>query len=342
LCNIKCYTHIEFVKEMIRRVLRVLGLMCLLLVGMNSVHAQRRRIFTDRVAFGRVTYPSTATVTANMIDGYVKVTGSNRFIFPTSDNSVYRPFAAAADGTTGAYFSANPAVGVTSSHKGGNYPPLPTGAPFSATSKDANIGKVSTQEYWDINGATATKITLSWHLESGMSSLAPGGNLSKVYIIGWNGSKWVKIPSTVDPVSLFGNNSYISVGSMTTNAAIIPNTYLAYTFGADLSAAREMAPGADAALVAADGTETIKPEGSSGYEVETAVYPNPVRDRIFVRDSRKIKRVSIWDLNGRRVISVNRTDENGIDVNGIPAGIYVMDIEDEKGKTTSRKIIISK
>lgn len=325
-----------------RRVLRVLVPICLLLIGMNSLHAQRRTIFTDRQTFGRVSFPSTATITANMVDGYVKVTGNNRFIFPTSDNSVYRPFAAAADGTTGAYFSANPAVGVTTSHKGGNYPPLPTGAPFSATSKDANVGKVSNREYWDINGTTATKITLSWHLESAMSSFAPGGNLSKVYIIGWNGTRWVKIPSTIDPVSLFGNGSFISAGSMTTNAAIVPNTYLAYTFGADLSATREMAPGADSALVAADGAEILKTGNGSPDEVEASVYPNPVRDRIFVRNGRKIKQVSVWDMNGRRVISANRAYENGIDVNGIPAGIYIVNMEDDRGKTTSRKIIINK
>lgn len=325
-----------------RRVLRVFGPVCVLLVSMTSLHAQRRTMFTDRQAFGRISYPSTATITANMVDGYVKANGNNRFIFPVSDNSVYRPFAATADGTTGAYFSANPAIAVTTSHKGGNYPPLPAGAPFSPTSKDANIGKVSSREYWDINGTTPTKITLSWHLESAMSSFAPGGNMSKVYIIGWNGSKWVKIPSTVDPVSLFGNNSFISAGSMTTDAAIVPNTYLAYTFGADLSAAREMAPGADSALVAADGTEILKPENSSPDEVGTAVYPNPVRDRIFIRDNRKIKQVSVWDMNGRRVISVNRAYENGIDVNGIPAGVYVVNVEDDKGKTRSRKIIINK
>lgn len=327
---------------MIRRALRLLGPMCLLLVGINSLHAQRRTILTDRQTFGRVSYPSAATITANMVDGYVKATGNNRFVFPVSDNSVFRPFAATADGTTGAYFSANPAVGVTTSHKGGNYPPLPAGAPFSATSKDANIGKVSAREYWDINGTTATKITLSWHLESAMSSFAPGGNMNKVYIIGWNGSKWVKIPSTVDPVSVFGNNSFISAGSMTTNAAIIPNTYLAYTFGADLSATREMAPGADSTLVAADGTEIMKPDNSSPNEVETAVYPNPVRERIFVRNSQKIKRVSVWDLNGKRILSVKGAYENGIDVNSVPAGMYVVDVEDDKGKITSRKIIIHK
>ncbi|MBO9616370.1 MAG: T9SS type A sorting domain-containing protein [Dyadobacter sp.] len=325
-----------------RRVLRILALLCVLLTGMDSLHAQRRRIFTDRLAFGKVTYPSTAVVTANTVDGYVKVTGSNRFVFPTSDNSVYRPFAASADGTTGAYFSANPAIGITSSHKGGNYPPLPTGAPFSATSKDANVGKISTQEYWDINGATATKITLSWHLESGMSTLAPSGNLSKVYIIGWNGSKWVKVPSTVDPVSLFGGTSYISAGSMTTNAAIVPNTYLAYTFGADLSSTREMAPGADSALVSSDGTEILKPQNNSLDEMHTAVYPNPARDRIFVRNSKSIKQMSVVDMSGRSIISVNRNYERGIDVNSLPAGVYLVNIQDDKGKTTSRKIIINK
>lgn len=325
-----------------RRVLRVLGPMCLLLIGMTSLHAQRRKLFTDRQSFGRVSYPSTAVVASNMVDGYVKVTGSNRFVFPVSDNSVYRPFAATANGTMGAYFSASPNTAITSSHKGGNYPPLPTGAPFSTASKDANIGKVSTREYWDINGATATKITLSWHLESAMSSFAPGGNLAKVYIVGWNGSRWVKLPSTVDAVSLFGGGSNLNAGSMTTSSAIIPSTYLAYTFGADLSATREMAPGADSALIATDVTELLKPLYNSADEVETAIYPNPARDRIFIRNGGKVKQVSVLDVNGRRILTVNRGYEGGIDVSGIPAGVYVVNIEDEKGKTTSRKIIINK
>ncbi|WP_353720825.1 T9SS type A sorting domain-containing protein [Dyadobacter sp. 676] len=325
-----------------RGVIRLLGPLCLLLIAGNSLHAQRRILFTDRQTFGRVSYPSTATITGNMVDGYVKVKGSNRFIFPVCDNSVYRPFAATADGTMGAYFSANPALGITSSHKGGNYPPLPAGAPFSATSKDANIGKVSAREYWDINGTTPTKITLSWHLESAMSSFAPGGNMSKVYIIGWNGSKWVKLASVIDPVSLFGGSSNISAGSMTTTTAIVPNSYVAYTFGADLSTAREMAPDADSTIALSGATEVQKPGYTSWDGGETAVYPNPVRDRFFVRGSRKARRISVLDGNGRAVISVNKAYDNGIDVNGIPAGIYVVNIEDDKGKTTSRKIIISK
>ncbi|GGM86205.1 hypothetical protein GCM10010967_18040 [Dyadobacter beijingensis] len=309
---------------------------------MTGLHAQRRTLLTDRQTFGRVSYPSTATITGNQVDGYVSVKGSNRFIFPVSDNSVYRPFAAAADGTHGAYFSANPAIATTTSHKGGSYPPLPAGAPFSPTSKDANIGKVSNREYWDINGTVATKITLSWHLESAMSSFAPGGNLNKVYIIGWNGSRWVKIASTVDAVSLFGGASNLSAGSMTTTAAIIPNTYIAYTFGADLSATREMAAGADSTIALNDGSELLKPENSSLDETGVTVFPNPARDRIFVRGSRPVSEVSIFDLNGRRIMSASGAGGRGIDVNAIPAGIYMVNIKDDKGKTTSRKIIINK
>ncbi len=334
--------NLEFIRREMRRVLQFLVLLCLLAATSPDLQAQRRKLFTDRVAFGRITYASTLVVNGSMVDGYVKVKGSSRFIFPVSDNSVYRPFAATADGTMGAYFSANPGIAVTTSHKGGNYPPLPTGAPFSVNSKDANVGKVSPQEYWDINGATATKITLSWFLESAMSSLAPGGNLNKVYIVGWNGSKWVKIPSVVDAVSLWGGTSNLSSGSMTAVSPIVPNTYLAYTFGADLSSARELAPGADSAVVAADAAQILKPFDSSSDEVEAAVYPNPARDRIFIRHGRKLKQVSMWDVNGRRILNVSRGYENGIDVQGVPPGMYVVNVEDEKGVSTSRKIIINK
>lgn len=312
----------------------------LLVLAATMVQAQRKTLLTDRQTFGRVNYSSAAVISGNQVDGYVKVTGNNRFVFPVSDNSVFRPFAASADGTMGAYFSANPAVATTSSHKGGNYPPLPSGAPFSLTSKDANIGKVSSREYWDINGGTPTKITFSWHLESGMSSFAPGGNMSKVYIVGWNGSKWVKINTTIDAVSLFGGASNVNAGSMTTVDAIVPNTYLAYTFGADLSAAREMAPGAEETIASLSGREMLKLGASADSDM--TIYPNPVRERIFVTDHRKIRRVSIIDLAGRSLLSVGNSYKNGIDIQNLSNGIYIVNVEDEKGMIKSRKIIVNK
>lgn len=325
-----------------RRVLHAILIMSALLAGVDHAQAQRRIVFTDRPNFGRVTMPSTNVVTSNMIDGYVKVKGATRFIFPVCDNSVYRPFAASADGTMGAYFSANPAIATTTSYKGGSYGPLPVGAPFPLSSKDADIGKVSNREYWDINGATATRITLSWHLESGMSSFVPNGNLSKLYIVGWNGTKWVKIASTLDATTIWGGTCSLNAGSMTTTAAIIPNTYLAYTFGTDLSSAREM-------VAQADSSNSIPQElkitaADLIPEVETAVYPNPVRDRIYIRtqDAGKIRQVTVQDLTGRKLVTANHGYLNGININTLPAGMYVVNIESTNGKKTSHKIIISK
>lgn len=330
------------------RVLLFFGLMNVLLAGINTCAlAQRRIVFTDRPNFGQVTMPSNIVVTSNMIDGYVKVKGGTRFIFPVCDNSVYRPFAATADGTMGAYFSANPAIATTTSYKGGSYGPLPAGAPFPLTSKDANIGKVSNREYWDINGATATRITLSWHLESGMSSFVPNGNLSKLYIVGWNGTRWVKIASALDATTIWGGTCTLNAGSMTTTAAIIPNTYLAYTFGSDLSSARETVVQADSSNLNTDsnvGQELKLTAADLIPEVETAIYPNPVRDRIYIRtqDPGKIKQVTVHDITGRKLITANQGFTSGININGLPAGMYVVNIEEIKGKKTSRKIIINK
>ncbi|MGV3600073.1 MAG: T9SS type A sorting domain-containing protein [Dyadobacter fermentans] len=328
------------------RVLKGLGTCGFVLAFAVGLHAQTRQIIsTDRRNLGRVTYPATAVVTSNMIDGYVRVTGNGRFVFPVCDNSVYRPFAANMGGTTGAYFAVNPGVAITSSHKGGNYPPLPTGGPFSPASKDANVGKISATEYWDVNGTVATKLTFSWNVESGMSAFLPGGDLTKLYMVGWNGSRWVKLPGTVDAVSVWGGASTLTAGSITTNSTIVPNTYLVYTFGTELSAAREMAPLA-LAEVSADSTVALNAERSrlSADEVETAIYPNPVRDRFFIQAQAadKIRRIAVSDLTGRNVLVHAKPDGNGIDVAQLPAGMYVVSFEDHDGKTVSRKIIIAK
>lgn len=328
---------------MVRRVLQILGPMCLLLVGMNSLQAQTRKvIYAERKSpVGKVTYPSTAVITGQSVDGYVRVKGAGKFIFPLSDNGIYRPMATTVDGAYGAYFAANPSVAVTSDPKGGNYPPLPLGAPFPTTSKDASITAVSNVEYWDVVGAVATKITISWNTESKIATLLKNNSISRLFIVGWTGTKWVKLASTVDATSILGTASTLTSGSITTNVAIVPNTYNVYTFGTDVPQnTREMVAEADSS--AGDSQEIARIDDGSFAEVETAVYPNPVRDRIFIQNGRKIRQVSVLDMNGRRVIAVNGTSDKGIDVNGIPAGIYVVNIEDDKGKTTSRKIIIDK
>jgi hypothetical protein len=168
------------------------------------------------------------------VDGYVKTYMTTAFTFPIGDNATYRPaavstasFASPADA---AYFGVNASTAITSSLKGGNEPILPTGGVFNTSSKDATISVVDNVEYWDINGSSAAKITLTWNGNSGVSALT-GGDLSLLTIVGWDGTKWVKIPSTSDATSLLGGASTASAGSITTTASLVPNTYNVYTLG---------------------------------------------------------------------------------------------------------------
>ena len=168
---------------------------------------------------------------ANHVDGYVRKYGTGQFVFPTGDNGHYGPFAANTDGTMGAYFFTDPNTAATSNLAGGTYPALPTGGPFSTASKATNLSTVSTQEYWDIDGAAATTITLTWSTASVIGSLT-GNDLSKLTIAGWNGSQWVALPSAVNGSSVLGGSSSLTAGSISTTSAIAPDGYSAYTFAA--------------------------------------------------------------------------------------------------------------
>lgn len=181
--------------------------------------------------FATTANASTGAGDAAHVDGYVRKLGTTSFIFPVGDNGQYGPFAASGDGTTGAYFHVDPTTAITSNLGGGNYPVLPTGGPFPATSMGAGVNAVSTVEYWDIDGTNATPITLTWDLGSNVATLT-GSTLPLLTILGWDGTNWVAIPSTVDATSVLGGTSDLNAGSITTTASIVPNTYTVYTLGA--------------------------------------------------------------------------------------------------------------
>ncbi|WP_221394292.1 T9SS type A sorting domain-containing protein [Dyadobacter sp. NIV53] len=165
---------------------------------------------------------STGISSGSYIDGYVKKLGTNFFIYPVGDGGFYRPFAAEANSITGAYYLENPTV--TSSEI--------IGGPFPTSSKDQDVGSISENEFWDINGTFSTKITLTWNANSNISSLIGSNDLSRLLLVGWDGSKWVKIESTVDPVSILGESSTATTGSITTNESVVPDNYKIYSLGA--------------------------------------------------------------------------------------------------------------
>ncbi|WP_353084892.1 hypothetical protein [Flavobacterium sp.] len=163
------------------------------------------------------------------VDGYVKTYKSTAFTFPIGDNNKYRPAAVSAaslaNPSNAAYYGISATTAITSRLRGGNEPLLPTGGPYNTALMGAGVGSVNNVEYWDINGATSAKITLTWDASSAITSL------SSLSILGWNGTQWVAIASSVDSTSLLGGSSTLTTGSITTNVNLVPDTYGIYTLG---------------------------------------------------------------------------------------------------------------
>ncbi len=175
------------------------------------------------------------------MDGYVRTYNPGAFTFPIGDNNKYRPAAVSASSaaapTTAAYYGVDPGSAMTSDLKGGTYGVLPAGGAFPTTTKAATVGVVDNVEYWDIDGTTPARITLTWDANTPIASMV-GANLNNLTIVGWDGTKWVAIPSTVDPASLTlttsasaftGPGPQITAGSITTNATVVPGSFTVYT-----------------------------------------------------------------------------------------------------------------
>jgi hypothetical protein len=201
--------------------------------------AQPGVILTERAAgnFGVLNFAgdnltSSGTSDAGYVDGYVRKYGAGQFIFPVGDNGSLGQFAAgSADETMGAYFHSDPSIATTSNlFTGTDYTALPSGGPFFTGSKEGTLRDVSTIEYWDIDGANPTTLTLTWDAGSSIAALT-SNNLSKLTIVGWDGTQWVMIPSEIDATSILGGASDLTTGSITTRDPLAPDTYIAYTFG---------------------------------------------------------------------------------------------------------------
>lgn len=171
------------------------------------------------------------------VDGYVRRYGTGLFVLPVGDNGVYRPIRISGGTSesshfTAAYYGVNPDIAVTSSLSGANYPALPAGAPFTSATKQTAVATISSNEYWDIDGTEATIVSLSYTANSGAGTLT-GNNLDKLTLVGWHtaNARWEEIPSLVDETAFLGGLSNLTTGSVSSTAAIIPNTYSVITLG---------------------------------------------------------------------------------------------------------------
>ncbi|MCF0075108.1 T9SS C-terminal target domain-containing protein, partial [Dyadobacter sp. CY261] len=194
------------------------------------VHTFSQNIIrTDRLPPGIVTFLDTTRLStisdARHVDGYVKKIGKTRFIFPVGNNGSYRPFAANGNGVFGAYFQDE--ISTAS---------IPAGGPFPGANKEQLVKRVAENEYWDINGSNSTQITLSWNSKSNISALTDN-SIDKLTIVGWNTAlgRWEQVLSKIEEVSIFGETSSLTSGSITTIQDIVPDKFAVYTLGSTIT-----------------------------------------------------------------------------------------------------------
>ncbi|SFD24119.1 T9SS type A sorting domain-containing protein [Algibacter pectinivorans] len=73
------------------------------------------------------------------------------------------------------------------------------------------------------------------------------------------------------------------------------------------------------------------------FESDFKIYPNPASDIINIKSSHPIDTVYIYNLLGKKVLSVNNT--NRVVVNGLPVGIYLINIHYNSSMITEKIII---
>jgi len=150
------------------------------------------------------------------VDGYTSYTGENAYTFPIGDDLRLREISieanASVNTTKAAYFYENPNTPSTFSS-------------FDLNEMEETIRIVSPLEFWDLDGDTATKATLSWDIMSNIGQLVNNNDLSELRVVGWSieENMWLDLGGT----NTTGN---ITSGS-TESISFIPNDCEIITFG---------------------------------------------------------------------------------------------------------------
>jgi hypothetical protein len=238
----------------------------------------------------------------HFIDGYAQTESNAAFILPIGQSGVYAPIQvipSSTDGVNAAYFRSEPNI--------------------LGNVLEKSILSISSLEYWDITSLGVNAgISLTWRSSSDISDLT-STSLSNLTIVGWNGSAWVKIPSTVDEYSILGEISSLVSGSISSDAAVDLSAYSAFSFGS-----------------------VVKPLLFPTFnKVELTAYVN--KNRLFIEASLPITALVIYDLMGKKIFSEHLNGDFKYNQPfNYADGIYITKIELDNGTSLFTKKIIKK
>ncbi|MPR33053.1 T9SS type A sorting domain-containing protein [Salmonirosea aquatica] len=96
-------------------------------------------------------------------------------------------------------------------------------------------------------------------------------------------------------------------------------------------------------MVDRDGTFDYTRARSLEFDIrlETALYPNPVSERLLLKagDLSQIRRVELYNASGKSVLESEAITASGIDVKGLPTGFYVVRVTRTNGSTDTFKVL---
>jgi len=257
--------------------------------------------FFDDVVYGLEDY-------MKYTDGYAGYRGINGFTFPIGHDDKLRPISIPFQNSrarfSAAYFNEDCNHNSTFHHA------------FDSAISEEHLKKISVNEFWDFNGTTETKVTLTWNRESEIYNLA--NDLQNLRVVGWSivENKWKDLGND----QIYGN---INTGSIT-SIPFIPNEYMIISFGSligneDIVVYNEFSPNNDGV------NDTFIIEGIQQYQ----------------------NKLQIFDRWGKIVFETNnyQNDWNGIANKGLffdnnkklPIGTYyyILELPEENKKYAS-------
>ncbi|KAA1243225.1 gliding motility-associated C-terminal domain-containing protein [Aquimarina sp. RZ0] len=149
------------------------------------------------------------------VDGYASITGQLNFTFPIGDDFRHRPISienqAANNTARAAYFFENP-----------NFPNFFSESFDTNNFEDLLFG-ISIFEFWDLDGDTPTRVTLTWDDNSNIPTLVD--TLADLRVVGWDNSleQWVNLGNV-------GTTGNLDRGEIISEI-ILPDNYTIITFG---------------------------------------------------------------------------------------------------------------
>lgn len=274
---------------------------------------------------------------AQHVDGFVSVYSDQPFTFPIGNTGYYKPVSISGGyGTKAAYYFDNPL-------KLASVNDLFSLRASTAEEKEMTL-HISDKEYWDIRGENETEVTFYWDFNSDIERLTDG-DLSNLAVVGWNGTSWEVISSSVDDFMIDINvssgaksnlKSDYQIGSITTET-LIPNDYEVFAFAGLHNGEFENE--------VVFGSERFLDE-----RIEMTVFPNPAINLSDVNIDYNISQVKsdaflhVFDELGEILYSQQLFDSKGIvklPYQENTSGLYHIGIVTDAGSKVFKPVVVT-